>query len=126
MALHWSWNEKCGEGTFVQTIQEKEREFTVSFYEGNAFLIMLNEFKDDDGTDVYTMYNFFADKDHAKRCLGLAKNSDGEKWNILSAHGTTWKKIRLNKAKSHNWKQLVTMFAQAFDNITIEIYTENN
>ena len=33
-------------------------------------------------------------------------------------------KIRLNKAKSKNFKDLVELFSKAFDNITIEIYTE--
>ena len=41
MALYWSWNNKCGELTVKSCIEEKE--VVKTLYEGNAFLIMLNE-----------------------------------------------------------------------------------
>lgn len=31
-------------------------------------------------------------------------------------------KLRINKRKSRNWKEIITLFSQAFDNLTIEIY----
>ena len=129
MALRWDWNEKCGEITFVQQHKNKDgewepREYNVSVYEGNCFMIMLYEFKNDAGKDVYNMYSFFAYKYHAKRCLGFNKNGDGEIDNMFEGGLDTFTKIRLNKAKSRNYKDIVTMFAQAFENITIEVYTE--
>ena len=33
-------------------------------------------------------------------------------------------KIRFNKAKSHNYKEIITAFVQAFKQIEIEVYTE--
>lgn len=120
MAIRWFWKEKCGELTFTQERDEKTYEYTLSLYEGNAFLIMLHEYKNEEDEEMYNMWGFWADKDHAKRCLGLAK----DECNIYNDGMCTFKKIRLNKAKSRNWKSIVTMLAQAFDEITIELYTD--
>lgn len=117
MALYWSWNNKCGE-LIVKSCTE-EKEVVKTLYEGNAFLIMLNEWTDEKcGSSMYSMYSFFVDEAHAKNCLGLVKGHT----NIFADKIT---KIRLNKAKSKNWKKIVTLFAQAFDNITIELYTDD-
>ena len=37
MALNWNWKEKCGEAV----IQQGEKEWTISLYQGNAFLIVI-------------------------------------------------------------------------------------
>ena len=79
----------------------------------------MNEWTEN-GTDMYSLYSFFADEKHAKNCLGLTKGHT----NIFEDGGTKFKKLRLNKAKSRNWKKIVSLFAQAFDNIEIELYTE--
>ena len=121
MALNWRWDSKIGELTVKQTINEETKEYVKTIYEGNAFLIFLNEWQDEKcGENMYSMYSFFADETHAKRCLGLVKNYS----NIFNDHNTKVVKIRLNKTKSHNWKKVVSLFAQAFDDITIELYTE--
>ena len=73
---------------------------------------------------MYDMYSFFVDKPHAKRCLGLQKNCDGELINCFDDSICGFKSVRLNKAKSKNWKDIVTMFAQAFETINIELYSE--
>ena len=119
MALHWNWDEKCGEAI----IEQFGNEYTLNLYEGNAYLIFLNEYKED-GKQMYSMYNFLVDKEHAKRCLGLArgKNYDGTPYTNLF---TEVKKIRLDKAKCNKTAELVGMFAKAFDNIDIEIYTSD-
>ena len=50
MALQWDWKEKIGEATLVQMHpDEPDREFTLDLYQGNAYLIMIHEFKDDKG-----------------------------------------------------------------------------
>lgn len=126
MALRWDWNNKCGELTFSQNYKGEEyREFTVNLYQGNAVLIMLYEYKDKEtGEDLYSMWNFFVDTDHMKICLGLKKDSDGKKENLFNDDRCRFLKVRLNKAKNSYWKEIVTALATAFDDLTIELYSE--
>lgn len=119
MALNWKWSEKCGELTVRQTFNGETNEYVKTLYEGNAFLIMLNEWRDKKSNeDMYSMFCFFVDEAHAKRSLGFTGNG-----NIFNSEDYVVTKIRLNKAKSRNWKKIVTLFSRAFDNITIELYT---
>lgn len=122
MALHWEWSNKCGEITLEQNFDGEWKKFPITLYTGNAFLIMLHEFEEN-GKDMYELYGFFADKAHAKNCLGLNKK-DGYTDNIYKRDWQKWSKVRINKAKYDKYKDLVQMLAQAFDDITIEIYTE--
>ena len=124
MALNWNWKDKCGELEVVQTRNNEPRKFTLSLYEGNALLIMLYEYINENADEMYDMFSFFIDKTHAKKCLGLQKNGDGVLNNMFDEDWQKFTKIRLNKAKSRNWKDIVELFSKAFDNITIEIYTE--
>ena len=64
MALTWDWKDKIGE----LLIQQGEKQFTISIYKGNALAIFLDEYKNEKGQDVYSMYNFFCDKEHFKNC----------------------------------------------------------
>ena len=124
MALHWSWSDNCGEITVRSSFPgEEPQEHTVRLYDGNALLIMINEFKDEDtGENLYALYNFFADKQHMKNCLGLNKKN-GYADNMFQTDHQTITKIRLDKSKCRGWKDIVTAFAQAFDDIVIELYT---
>lgn len=128
MSLNWNWDSKIGEMIIEQCRgvgdEIVSKEYTLSLYEGNAFLIMLYEYKNEEGEEVYDMFSFFVDKPHAKRCLGLQKNGDGELVNIFNEDWQKCLKLRLNKKKSRNWKDVIALFAQAFDNLTIEIYNE--
>lgn len=121
MSLNWRWEEKCGEAIVRHEFDGEVKELTKTLYEGNAFLIFLSEWKEDD-KNMYSLYSFFADEKHAKTCLGLTKDSD----NIFVDGFETLTKIRINKKKSRNWKKIVTLFAQAFDNIQIEVYNEED
>jgi len=125
MALYWDWKEKCGEATIVQGLKGREpREFTLSLYEGNAFLILIYEYTED-GKEKYNLNGFFVDKTHMKRCLGIDKRykeTYGD--NIYDDSFSKMTKIRINKAKCRHYKDIVTAFAEAFENIEIEIYTE--
>lgn len=124
MALNWLWSEKCGELTFSQNYKGEEyKEFTVDLYQGNALLIMIYPYKEN-GEDWYSMWGWFLDKGHMKRCLGLEKSSDGTKENLYNRDGCRFLKIRLNKAKNRYWKDIVTSLAMAFDDLTIELYSE--
>lgn len=120
MALTWDWKLKCGE--LVVKDEMLNKTFTKSLYEGNAFLIVISEWKENE-TNMYALYTFFADEAHAKRCLGITGNNknifEEESWHKVI-------KLRINKDKAKNWKKIITMFAQAFKNITIEIYSEED
>lgn len=126
MALHWDWDDKCGELFCHQKRMDGvENDFTVSLYQGNACLIMLYEYKDPDtGENMYNLWNFFADKDHMKRCLGISKNVDGTRENVFDDGILKIRKLRLNKAKNRYWKDIITAFAQGFNDITIEVYLD--
>lgn len=123
MALNWSWDGKVGEATVQRMFgREDFKDTTVVLYEGNALLIMLDEWEED-GAEKWNMYSFFVDEQHAKNMLGLNKK-DPECYNVFSQPHQLLKKVRINKAKSHNWKKLVKLFSEAFDAITIELYSE--
>ena len=124
MAYTWDWKEKCGEITFSQMYRGEEyREFTVNLYQGNGLMIMLYEWKDKEtGDDMYNVWNLFTDKEHMQRCLGIKKGYKCE--NLFNDDHCRFLKLRLNKAKNRYWKDIVTAFATAFDDLTIELYSE--
>ena len=125
MALQWEWDKKCGEATLLQIDEDgAEREFTLSLYKGNAFMIMLHEYTDDNGAEKADLWSFWADKNHAKNCLGLNKR-EGFSDNIYQRKWERLTRFRLNKNKYPYVKELVQMLSQAFDNITIDIYSED-
>lgn len=118
MSLNWNWNEKCGEAV----IQQGEKEFTVNLYNGNAFLIFIYQYEED-GQDMYQLYTFWADKQHMKNCLGLNKK-EGYGGNMFDEGCDRLRKIRINKSKFPYTKDLMQALAQAFDDLTIELYSE--
>ena len=123
MALHWEWKDKCGEATLVQPREgEEDRVFTLSLYNGNAYLIMLHE-REEDGKDVWSMFSFWADKDHMKNMLGLDKKG-GYTENYYDSPFQKITKIRLNKAKCRYLKEIIQALVQAFDDLTIEIFND--
>lgn len=115
MAITWNWNEKCGEATFSENIDGKEKTFTTDLYVGNCFLIMLHEFKED-GKDKYALDCFFVDEEHMRRCL--------EKDNIFDRWYGKLIKISINKAKCRNYKKIVALLAEYMDDIQIEVYKD--
>lgn len=121
MALQWHWDKKIGEAVFDGLcLNDPTKEAIINLYEGNALLIMINEYKDKEtGNDMYDLFGFFSDKTHMNRCLGLVKGYD----NIYARHGRL-KKISFNKAKSKNYNQIIPALIEAFDDIEIKIYTE--
>lgn len=122
MALNWNWDEKCGEATFRQELKgEEPKEYTVNLYTGNAYLIFMYEWEED-GVEKYSVHSFWVDKDHMKRCLGLVKDSH----NMFDVSYSKLVKIRLEKKKCRYMKDIVTHLMKAFDNLTIEIYTEED
>ena len=118
MSLNWSFKEKCGE----VTLRQGEREFTLTMYQGNAFMIFLSEWEED-GKGMYNLYSFWADERHAKVMLGLIKDSDGKKVNYHDGYDK-FTKFRFNKTHCRDLKKIVGMIVQAFDDVEIEIYKE--
>ena len=117
MALQWHWDKKVGEAVFDDLyLSDPTKELTVNLYEGNAFLIFVHEYK-----DIYNVFSYFGDKEHMNMCLGLTKGYDN-----IFLHGGRLKKISFNKAKSRNYKQIVSALVRAFDDIEIKIYTEGD
>ena len=128
MALTWEWKEKCGEITLEQKRSNGEwKQFPISLYRGNAYLIMIHEFTNDEGVEQYELFSFFVDKEHAKNCLGISKSRktrDKTCQNIYLSDTERFSKLRINKAKYTSAAELVSMFVKAFDNIVIEVYSE--
>ena len=125
MSLNWNWNEKCGEATLMQKKADgTEKEYTLNLYQGNAFLIMLSEWTEKDGTDKYELFSFFLDEAHAKNCFGLNKREHYTK-NIFCNEFDRITKVRLNRSKYAYTDKLVSMLFKAFDAITVEVYKED-
>ena len=125
MALHWNWNEKVGEAVISQTFNGKTESFVRNLYQGNALLIFMNEWTDNDGVDKYSLYSFWADKQHMKNCLGLNPKRKEENFNYFDTPECTLTELRLNKKICTNVKDIVDAVTKAFDNITIRIYSED-
>ena len=66
MALQWNWKDKMGK----MTIKQKEKNFDINIYAGNALAIFVCEYKQND-EERYVLYNFFNDKKH---CDNIIKN----------------------------------------------------
>lgn len=113
MALTWKWDEKCGEVTESSWNPEtKEKKlYTFTMYDCNGLAMWLWE-----NETQYELRGFFADEEHAKNCLGLAK---GYHDNIHD----NWVKVRLNVAYP-KMRKLANLLIKAFDNLEIELYKE--
>lgn len=70
MSLNWYWSKKVGE---VERTTAEGETFRNCLYRGNAYIIEIWESEKDNS---YYLANFWADKTHAKRCLGLVKGYD--------------------------------------------------
>lgn len=123
MALTWKWNEKVGEAVFdAESVLDPTKEIKVDLYEGNAYLIFIHEYVDKDSKEnMYTLVGFFADKAHMNNCLGLTNKHE----NIYARNGRL-KRISFNKAKSKNYKEIISALVKAFDDIEIKIYTKES
>lgn len=131
MALRWDFNEdKMGYALYKDGTRRP-------MYNGNAFVIVNNEWEDGDKR-YYSLHTFFADEKHAKRCLGLdkayAKENPNQKPFFIDT--VIWRgnpdgedlEIPLEKivlySKARNAKKLAELLIKAFDNITIEMKEE--
>lgn len=114
MALHWDFKEKAG----TVTLNQRGKDITLNWYEGNATMIVLNEWTEDNGEEMWSMAWFFASDDHAKRCLGLVKGET----NMFESNPITNLTVYMNHCRE--WVKLVKMFAKAFPDIEIRVLTK--
>ena len=82
MALRWQWDECIGELEI-----KEQRKAKIKLYQGNAYVILLNEWKNESEEEQWSMYNFFADKEHFKNCKNDKEWNYAEGWIKL----TLWK-----------------------------------
>ncbi len=115
MALQWDWNKKSGTVTQVYGGEE----YTSNFYEGNALMIVTNEFEED-GVERYNVIWFFTGKDHAERCLGLQECDDGTKTNMFERDGMVTRLV-IYKEHCRHWQTLIDLFTKAIPEIVIEL-----
>lgn len=129
MALQWDFNKKVGDAYFIQKFKNENGEwetdkYTVSLYEGNAYMIFIYE-NDEDQT--YSLHSFFADKEHAEILLGLKKGNDDKKVNIFNASREKMTQLNINKSMFSTPKkaaEFIGLIVRAFDDIRINLYTE--
>ena len=112
MALHWQFSEQAG----TVTMKNGEQELSFNWYEGNALMIVLNEWEEK-GERYWSMNWFFADEAHAKNCLGLSKGHE----NIFSDCNNGITKLTIYRNHCRQWKKLVDLFTKAFPDIIITI-----
>ena len=122
MAIRWEWKDKIGEAIIERTFDGESKEHTVSLYQGNCYLIFINEWTED-GVDKYSLYTFFADKKHMEVCLGIERNRDGDYDNMFDNGIDTLKKVKLSR-KCRDLSDIVITFLKAFKDIDIEVYNE--
>ena len=70
MALNWLWSERSG-FLMKPSNNDKFEAYKINVYHGNAFAIFIWESED----TTYQLHAFFADKDHAKRCVDIVEDS---------------------------------------------------
>lgn len=129
MALQWDFKKKVGDAYFIQKFKNENGEwetgkYTVSLYEGNAYMIFIYE-NDEDQT--YSLHTFFADKEHAEILLGLKKGNDGKKVNIFNANREKMTTLNIDKTMFSTPKkaaEFIGLIVRAFDDIRINLYTE--
>ena len=113
MALTFKWGEPGGTITFKDGT-------VLPWYEGNALMICNQEWKDDEGVRNAQLVFFFADKNHAKACLGLTK----DKINIFSDNPVT--EIHIIRKYVYQWKDIVDLFLKAVPGVRIWLTQEDD
>lgn len=81
MSINWNWKDKIGVLRVRREFDDEVQRFDVAIYEGNADLIFIYEFNDG-GVDKYSLYNFYCDLDHFKRCM--TDTSSFDEWQEIT------------------------------------------
>lgn len=107
MGFRWQWNECIGQ------LEIENQSCPIKVYQGNALLIFLNEWENKEGEHLWSMYNFFADKQHFKNC------KDDKERNYAKG----WLKLTLWKVPSDVWQVLKDLAKRG---VNIEIRSKDN
>lgn len=92
MSVNWLWKNKYG------TIELKgNNKFPLTIYRGNCLAVLLCEWEEE-GKGLYNFVNFFNDKEHLQKCIGLAKDWEGKKVNLFEDE---WEKITLDSSEPY-------------------------
>lgn len=110
MALRWDFKAKSGTITTA-------KDGTKNWYEGNALMIVLNEWKEEE-TDYYSLAWFFLDKDHAKNCFGL-NPKEGYKSNMFTEEDNPFTELVIYRKNCQRWKDLLSVVQKAFPDCRI-------
>lgn len=103
MSLNWNFNHRAGV-IFLPSGQ------MLTCYQGNAYLIMLNE-----TPDHYTLVSFWADAEHMRNCLGLSRgfNNIYGDWS-----GAKWV---FYKDNCKNASKIAEALVRAFDAVEVQL-----
>ena len=110
MSLRWDFKRLGG----TITCKQGEKEYTHNWYEGNALMIVLNEWKEGD-SDMYSLNWFFADADHAKNCFGISKGHE----NIFD--DCTFTALSINRKYCTQWKKICDLFSKVYPDCVITL-----
>ena len=112
--LQWQW-DKCI-GTWSVYYDSDIGWRTYKLYRGNAFKIMIYEYKED-GIEKYDVYDFWADRNGMKNCLGETEDYD------FIYH--EWKRNKIVLYRNmidRKWlKDFTDSVLNAFDDISLRI-----
>lgn len=87
MSVNWLWKDKMGS---VQWKTNNNKTLNVDVYAGNCLCVMTWSYKKD-GKELYEFCGFFNDESHLKKCIGLAKDSEGKLDNMYKEIWGKWK-----------------------------------
>ena len=68
MALQWNWKDKIGKLTIIR----KMKKYDINIYSGNFLAVFVYEYTDG-GNEMYSLYDFFADKKHVSKIISNRK-----------------------------------------------------
>lgn len=111
MALRWDFNQVSGTITYGGK--------TFRWFEGNARMIILNEFQEN-GKEMYNLEGFSFDDDHLKNILGITKGHT----NVYVDFGTPVTQLTVYRKYTTNWDKLIKIFVKAFPEIEITLKDE--
>lgn len=104
MALTWEWSKPCG---YAYVDLSEGNGETLTLYQGNALLIFMAECADE-----YQLVGFFANKDHAKNCLGLSKGYT--RWSLKIRSVTLY-------PTECDWISIAKLLIKAYPDIEVHI-----
>lgn len=112
MSINWNWKDNIGvlkvKDIFYTDGKEEFKEFYIQIYEGNADLIFIYEYEEDN-QERYSLYNIFCDLPHLKRCIEAGMTFD------------EWQHITFFK-----WTRKIEQFANVFYKLDIGISFEHS